>query len=40
MRDMGVGHYRFSIAWSRIFPNGRGTVSDEGVAFYNRLIDE
>lgn len=31
--------YRFSIAWTRILPEGVGAVNEEGVAFYNRLID-
>lgn len=31
--------YRFSIAWSRIFPNGYGEISQEGINFYNRVID-
>lgn len=31
--------YRFSIAWTRIIPDGIGAVNQEGVAFYNRLID-
>ncbi|CAM8893091.1 unnamed protein product [Rhodiola kirilowii] len=31
--------YRFSISWSRVFPNGTGKVNWEGVDYYNRLID-
>lgn len=39
MAELGVKHYRFSIAWSRIIPDGRGTVNEEGVDFYKRLVD-
>lgn len=40
MADMGWDAYRFSISWSRIFPDGFGTsVNEEGVQYYNRLID-
>ncbi|KAF8679068.1 hypothetical protein HU200_045825 [Digitaria exilis] len=39
MKNMGFDAYRFSISWSRIFPNGTGTVNQEGVDYYNRLID-
>lgn len=35
----GQNAYRFSIAWTRIIPDGTGTVSEEGVAFYNKLIN-
>ena len=38
-RDLGVGVYRMSIAWSRIFPEGRGTPNPRGVDYYNRVID-
>jgi len=39
MKAMGLKAYRFSIAWSRLLPLGRGEVNAAGVAFYNRLID-
>ncbi len=39
MAAMGLKAYRFSIAWSRILPTGRGVVNEEGVAFYTRLLD-
>ncbi|KAI3429192.1 uncharacterized protein J3R85_008621, partial [Psidium guajava] len=39
MKDMGMDAYRFSIAWSRIFPNGSGMINQAGVDHYNKLID-
>lgn len=39
MADLGVKHYRFSIAWPRIIPDGRGAVNEKGVDFYKRLTD-
>ncbi|MCP2731042.1 GH1 family beta-glucosidase [Limnofasciculus baicalensis] len=39
MAELGIKHYRFSIAWSRIIPDGRGAVNEEGVDFYKRIID-
>jgi len=39
MADLGIRHYRFSIAWPRIIPNGRGTVNQAGLDFYKRLVD-
>jgi len=39
MREMNVPNYRFSISWSRIFPNGIGQPNPLGVDFYNQLID-
>ena len=39
MARLGVKNYRFSLSWPRILPHGVGAVNEEGVAFYNRLID-
>jgi 6-phospho-beta-glucosidase len=39
MAEIGLEAYRFSIAWSRIFPAGRGEINEAGLAFYDRLID-
>ncbi|MEY8351802.1 glycoside hydrolase family 1 protein [Lachnospiraceae bacterium 54-53] len=40
MKQMGFTAYRFSIAWSRVFPAGRGEVNRKGMQFYENLIDE
>jgi beta-glucosidase len=40
MMQMGLKSYRFSIAWSRIFPAGVGPVNSAGLAFYDRLVDD
>lgn len=39
MHWLGVDAYRFSIAWPRIIPTGRGAVSEAGLDFYERLVD-
>jgi len=39
MRELGIKAFRFSIAWSRVFPNGAGTANPKGFAFYDRLVD-
>jgi beta-glucosidase len=39
MRSLGVRAYRFSMAWSRILPQGRGTVNAAGLDFYERVVD-
>nr|BAO04177.1 hypothetical protein [Delphinium grandiflorum] len=37
---LGFGAYRFSISWSRIFPDGLGTIiNEEGVSYYDNLIN-
>ena len=38
--ELGLKAYRFSIAWSRIIPNGVGEVNKKGIEFYSNLIDE
>ncbi len=40
MAEMGFRAYRFSIAWSRVIPNGTGDPNPEGVKFYHDLIDD
>src|SRR5690242_21796622 len=39
MADLGVGAYRFSIAWPRIQPDGTGGPNPDGLDFYDRLVD-
>ncbi|MEC6748212.1 glycoside hydrolase family 1 protein [Marinilactibacillus sp. XAAS-LB27] len=40
MADMGLKAYRFSVSWARILPDGEGRVNEEGLAFYENLVDE
>lgn len=40
MKNLGVKSYRFSIAWSRVFPDGAGAPNPKGLDFYNKLVDE
>ncbi len=40
MAELGIPAYRFSVAWSRILPEGRGKVNPKGLGFYDRLVDE
>ncbi|RUT31231.1 beta-glucosidase [Arsenicitalea aurantiaca] len=39
VRDAGFGAYRFSFAWPRLIPEGRGALNEKGFAFYDRLVD-
>ncbi|MCS6774012.1 MAG: GH1 family beta-glucosidase, partial [Thermoflexales bacterium] len=39
MRALGLRAYRFSIAWPRVLPEGRGAVNPKGLDFYQRLVD-
>jgi beta-glucosidase len=40
MRELGLDAFRFSVAWPRVLPEGRGKVNDAGLDFYDRLVDE
>ncbi len=40
MARLGMRAYRFSVAWSRVLPEGRGKVNARGLDFYSRLVDE
>jgi beta-glucosidase len=39
MKSLGLTAYRFSIAWGRVLPEGRGRVNEAGLGFYQRLVD-
>ena len=39
MVKLGIKQYRFSVAWPRVIPDGRGAVNPKGLDFYSRLVD-
>ncbi len=39
MQSLGIQAYRFSVAWPRVIPAGRGDVNAPGLDFYDRLVD-
>ncbi|MGA9172887.1 MAG: family 1 glycosylhydrolase, partial [Thermoactinomyces sp.] len=39
MKEIGHNSFRFSISWSRMFPDGK-TINKKGIDFYNHVIDE
>jgi beta-glucosidase len=39
LKDLGFKVYRFSIAWSRIFPKGTGEINQAGLEYYHKIID-
>lgn len=42
LKNLGINHYRLSISWSRIFPDGLAnnmTLNTEGVAYYRSLLE-
>jgi beta-glucosidase len=40
MKELGVPNYRMSISWPRVMPTGTGLVSESGLDFYDKLVDE
>lgn len=40
IKSLGIPYYGFTFAWTRILPQGRGTVNQKGLDFYSRLVDE
>ena len=39
MRQLGLKAYRFSTAWARVLPKGRGSINPKGLDFYDHLVD-
>ncbi len=39
MKALGLDTYRFSVAWPRVFPAGRGALNRKGLDFYGNLVD-
>ncbi|RPJ50497.1 MAG: glycosyl hydrolase family protein, partial [Chloroflexi bacterium] len=39
LADLDMNAYRFSIAWARVLPSGKGTVNQKGLDYYQRLVD-
>jgi beta-glucosidase len=39
MAELGLEAYRFSVAWARVLPDGRGRPDPRGLGFYDRLVD-
>ncbi len=40
LKEFGFRSYRFSVSWSRIFPEGKGRINEKGMDYYRRLVDE
>ncbi|TCO45608.1 beta-glucosidase [Kribbella antiqua] len=40
IKELGLDTYRFSVAWPRVQPHGKGPVNPAGIGFYDRLVDE
>src|SRR5260370_7150701 len=37
--ELGIPAYRFSVAWPRVIPSGRGAINQAGLDYYRRLVD-
>lgn len=40
MKELGLKAYRMSISWPRVIPKGTGAINEEGLSFYEKLVDE
>jgi len=40
IKEMGFKHFRFSISWPRILPDGIGQINEKGILFYHDVINE
>jgi 6-phospho-beta-glucosidase len=40
MKELGLKAYRFSVSWPRIYPDGSGEINEQGIRFYDRLIEQ
>jgi len=40
MKELGITSYRFSIAWTRILPEGTGKINEKGIQHYNQFVDD
>lgn len=38
--ELGMNSFRFSMSWTRVIPDGMGEVNEEGLAFYDQVVDE
>ncbi|WP_259069555.1 GH1 family beta-glucosidase [Mucilaginibacter sp. X4EP1] len=39
VKQLNIPNFRFSISWTRIFPNGTGEINQQGIDYYNRVIN-
>ena len=39
VKECGFKGYRFSFSWPRLLPNGKGEINDDGISFYDKLLD-